>query len=287
MTVSQKSDVDVIVLDLDGGAMLEECLASIERQAVVPSRVIVWDNGSREPVAARLGNRGGLEILRSGTNLGFAGGANAAMREVSAPFVALVNNDVVLEPRWLDALLGEMSTNDRLGGVQCVVLRPDGLVDGAGVDISDGTIRQRGHGGRVDELSGTAWGVSATAALFRVEALREVARGDEVFDERLFAYYEDVELCARLQGAGYELRVLPETLATHRGSFSAEMLGGDALRLRVRNRWLVHRMHPGIGRTLALLAEDVRNLSRAIVRGHLGEALIRIRGMTEGCTRPF
>ena len=42
-------DVDVVVLDLDGGAMLQECLASIARQTLGPNRVIVFDNGSRTP----------------------------------------------------------------------------------------------------------------------------------------------------------------------------------------------------------------------------------------------
>ena len=42
-------DVDVVVLDLDGGAMLERCLASIARQTLPPNRVIVFDNGSRTP----------------------------------------------------------------------------------------------------------------------------------------------------------------------------------------------------------------------------------------------
>jgi glycosyltransferase involved in cell wall biosynthesis len=45
---------DVIVLDIDGGVMLEECLASIRAQTVRPTRVIVFDNGSRVPSAERL-----------------------------------------------------------------------------------------------------------------------------------------------------------------------------------------------------------------------------------------
>src|SRR5262245_51137228 len=86
------SDVDVIVLDVDGGAMLRDCLASIAAQTLPPRRVIVFDNGSRTPTP---------NAVRSETNLGFAGGVNAALRHGDAPFVALVNNDVVLDPDWL------------------------------------------------------------------------------------------------------------------------------------------------------------------------------------------
>lgn len=264
--------------------MLEECLASIERQSVRPGRVVVWDNGSRVPVAERLRPREGVEVFRSGSNLGFAGGMNAALGESRAPLVALVNNDVVLAPDWIARLAAEMDRLPRLAGVQSVILRPDGLVDGAGIDLSDGTIRQRGHGDEADRLSGSAWGVSATAALFRRQALDDVARETRIFDESLFAYYEDVELSARLVDAGWELRVTADALATHRGSASAGSLGREALKLRVRNRWLVHRMHPTVGRSIALLAEDVRGIAKALSRGRPAEGAARLFAVLRGMT---
>lgn len=284
MTGSRRSDLDVIVLDLDGGSMLEECLASVEAQRTAPARIIVWDNGSREPVSSRLGVRSAVDVFRAERNLGFAGGMNAALGESTAPLVALVNNDVVLEPGWIGTLASEMDKEPLLAAVQSVILRPDGRVDGAGIDISDGTIRQRGHGERPDSMSGRAWGVSATAAVYRREALVSVSTGAGIFDERLFAYYEDVELCARLLEAGWQVRVVPEPLAVHRGSSSASMLAGEALRLRVRNRWLVHRMHRKVGSAPALLAEDVRHLVRALTRGRFGELATRLRALAGGLT---
>lgn len=231
------SDVDVIVLDVDGGAMLRECLASIAAQTLAPRRVIVFDNGSRTPTP---------NAIRSETNLGFAGGVNAALRHGDAPFVALVNNDVVLDPDWL-ATVREAMNDPTLAAVQTINRREDGTIDGAGIDVSDGTIRQT-------RLSGLHWGVSATAALYRRELLH--------FDERFFAYYEDVELSARLLEGGWKLAVLPVAKAMHRGSQSAAILGGDALRLRTRNRYWVARLHRGTARIGALLWEDLKLLLR-------------------------
>src|SRR5687767_5606199 len=131
------SDVDVIVLDIDGGAMLAECLASIHGAA----RVIVFDNGSRVPTS-----HPGVEIIHSETNLGFARGANEAYRAATAPFVALINNDVVLDRDWLTVVREAMDRDERLAAVQTIIRRTDGRIDGAGVDISDGTFRQIGHG---------------------------------------------------------------------------------------------------------------------------------------------
>lgn len=242
------SDIDIIVLDLGGGAMLDECLASIRAQSV-SSRVIVFDNGSTTPTKDA--------TARSEQNLGFAGGANAALRHSSAPYVALVNNDVVLQPDWLAQVRDALDRDPQLAAVQTIITRPDGRIDGAGIDISDGTFRQIGHGDVVGAPLAVAWGVSATATLYRRAAI-----GDRFFEERFFAYYEDVELSARLRATSWRTAVLPIVAATHRGSKTASILGRDALRLRTRNRYLVARMHHGVGRIRALLWEDARLLLR-------------------------
>ena len=254
--------IDVIVLDVDGGPMLEECLASLGAQSV-PHRLVLFDNGSKTPTPNA--------AQRSETNLGFAGGANAAYRLCTAPYVAIVNNDVVLEPEWLAHVRDALDRDERLAAVQTLIRRPDGRIDGAGIDISNGTFRQIGHGQEVGEPLSVAWGVSATATLYRQAAL-----GERIFDERLFAYYEDVELCARLREQGWRTAVLPFILATHRGSASARVLP-HARRLRTRNRYLVARMHPGVGRIRSLLWED----ARLALRGRSS-----LRGVLDGlCSR--
>ncbi len=98
-------DVDVIVLDVDGGTMLRDCLASIAAQTRQPRRVIVFDNGSRTPTDG---------AIRSEVNLGFAGGMNAALQHSDAPFVALINNDVVLDADWLATAVEAMAREDKL-----------------------------------------------------------------------------------------------------------------------------------------------------------------------------
>jgi GT2 family glycosyltransferase len=255
--------IDVIVLDLDGGAMLDECLASIHAQSVQPTRIIVFDNGSQTPTPNA--------TARSETNLGFAGGANAALRLSTAPYVALINNDVVLDRDWLAYVRDALDRDAQLAAVQTIIRRQDGSIDGAGIDISNGTFRQIGHGKPVGSPLSVPWGVSATATLYRRATL-----GGRMFEERLFAYYEDVELCARLRKEGWRVAVLPVVKATHRGSASAQALRGDAMRLRTRNRYLVARMHPGVGRVRSLLWEDARLLLqgrsslRGIVQGLIG-----------------
>jgi len=273
------TDVSVIVLDIDGGAMLLACLDSIASQTMPPREVIIFDNGSRVPVAGRIAFRHGLHVFRSETNLGFAGGNNAAYRHATGDYIALINNDVVLDRDWLAIVTAALDADPKLAAVQTVLRRDEQTIDGAGIDISDGTFRQISwndpakHGGRDARAPREAWGVSATAALYRREAL-----GDTIFDETLFAYYEDVDLNARLHESGWRTAVLPVVKATHRGSQSASVLGGDALRLRTRNRYLVARKHRGVGRIGALLLEDLklalrgRTSIRGILQGLLADA---------------
>jgi GT2 family glycosyltransferase len=281
------NDVSLIVLDIDGGDMLRVCLDSIAAQTLPPREVIIFDNGSRIPVAERIAFRHGLHIFRSETNLGFAGGNNAAYRHASGHYIALVNNDVILDRDWLATVVAALDADPKLAAVQVILRRDENTIDGAGIDISDGTFRQANKGAGVGsresgvEVESTAfvptpdtrnptpaWGISATAALYRREAL-----GDTIFDETLFAYYEDVDLCARLHEAGWRTEVLPVIKATHRGSQSAAILGRDALRLRTRNRYLVARKHRGVGRISALLLEDLK----LALRGR-----ISLRGMWQG-----
>jgi GT2 family glycosyltransferase len=267
-------DVDFIVLDIDGGAMLRACLASIDKQSIRPREVIVFDNGSKTPTSAP-----GMRVVRSDANIGFAAGVNSAFLATKAEFIALVNNDVTLDPDWLATVMSAFD-DSTVAAAQTVIRRDAHTIDGAGIDISDGTFRQASSGApallpATSETAGrnagaplNPWGVSATAALYRRSAL-----GDRVFDPRFFAYYEDVELNARLHAAGWKTIVLPDVKSTHRGSASAGVLGRDAKRLRTRNRYFVARMHPGIGSIAALLREDLKLL----LRGRSS-----LRGIAEG-----
>jgi GT2 family glycosyltransferase len=261
------SEVDTIVVDIDGGAMLRDCLDSIRGQTVAPREVIVFDNGSRTPLQTA-----GVRILRSDRNLGFAGGVNEAFQHTRSDFIALINNDVVLDSDWLRTVKAALDSDPRLAAVQTIIRRDERTIDGAGIDISDGTFRQIGYGSAIDTPLAEAWGVSATATLYRRAAL-----GERVFDARFFAYYEDAELSARLHESGWRTAVLPIVKATHRGSASASILGRTAVRLRTRNRYWVARLHPGVGRKSALFGEDLRLL----LRGRSS-----VRGIIEGlCSR--
>lgn len=276
--------VEFIVIDLDGGDMLTDCLHAIDAQSYASKRIILVDNGSAVPVMDRLPMLGThLELLRLASNHGFAGGANAGILASTAPFVALINNDLVLDPQWTMKMLRELAANPRCAAVQSIILSTNGTVDGAGIAIERGRFRQLGHKASLATITNAEpWGISATAALYRRDALVDVAFDARVFDERFFAYYEDVELSARLRNRGWEVRLVPEPLATHRGSATAQRLASRGEHLRIRNRYWVARRHRGAGEVSALLFEDAKRIAGRIVRLDIGGALRCGRAVAAG-----
>jgi N-acetylglucosaminyl-diphospho-decaprenol L-rhamnosyltransferase len=89
----------VVVLSRSPGHWLEPCLRSVVDQA---DEVLLVDNGSPDALASAIGHRLGARVLPSATNLGFSGGVNLALRHVRTDLVALLNDDAVAGPGWLD-----------------------------------------------------------------------------------------------------------------------------------------------------------------------------------------
>src|SRR4051794_19387723 len=116
------TDVSVIVVDAGGGPMLRACLDSITAQTLQPLEVLVHDNRAH--------------------NIGFAGGVNAAYAKSRGQFIALVNNDALLDGDWLETVVAALDADPKLGAVQTVIRRDQETIDGAGIDIRDGTFRQ-------------------------------------------------------------------------------------------------------------------------------------------------
>lgn len=286
---SPVSEVDVLVLDWDGGESLTNCLHSIDVQTRPVSRIIIVDNGSRTPVYQRLPKnllKTPYAIVRSDTNLGFTGGINRGMKEVHAPFVAWVNNDAVLAETWAEKLLAAVGGEGKIAGAQSINLLDKTIVDGAGITIEQGIFRQIGHGQRLTSLRQMTqpWGLSATAALFRTHALNEVAIHGSILRPDFFAYYEDVELCARLRARGWKFKLVPEALVMHKGSQSGARLGRAGFRMRVRNRYLVARAHPGVGKVSALIGEDLSWGAKDAMKGNFSYLVTRLNGVFQGLT---
>lgn len=235
------SAVSVVIPNWNGRHWLEPCLAGLAAQSEPPREVIVVDNGSTDgSIELLASHHTDVRVVALGSNTGFAHAANVGAREARGEFVALINTDVVLADDWLERMSRTLRSHPGAGSVACKMLemRDSRRVYDAG-DIlrRDGACEQRGRF-RLDDGSwdepGSVFGACAGAALYRRAAVMSVGG----FDERYFAYLEDVDLALRLRLAGWSCRYEP-AVALHAGEGSSHRLTGGHLLLVERNTLLL------------------------------------------------
>lgn len=261
-----------VVPTLGRSRWLVPCLEALRRDGGAGIEILVVDQGEAPvELPAGLADR----VLRPGRNLGFAAGTNLGIAAASAELVATVNDDALVEPGWLAALSAALEGDPRAAAAQGVTLildRPD-LADGCGLEWNRWwQAVQIGHGRPAPALTEPArevFGVSATVALYRQAALREVAPDGNVFDPRLISYYEDVELAGRLRSAGWRALLVPAARARHAGSATGATMSRERWRLIYGNRWLAAARLPGRGwpRVPRMLLRDLADLAKAAGAG--------------------
>jgi GT2 family glycosyltransferase len=264
-------EVSAVVPTLGRSPLLVPCLEALRREGAGGGlEVVLVDQGSR-PAALPPGLAD--RVVRPERNLGFAGGANRGIAASSGRLVALVNDDALVEPRWLSVLCAALAAHPHAAAAQGVNLQLDrpGMMDGRGfVWNRSWQAVQLGVGEPAPPPGDTpeeVFGVSATAALYRREALLATALpGAQFFDERLGSYYEDVDLACRLRAAGFAALSAPTARARHAGSATGRTLGSARWTAIYGNRHLVLARHLGSvywGRLPRLLGRDARDLARA------------------------
>lgn len=223
----------VYIPNFNGAAQLGRALRGL-REQTRPLEVVLVDNGSSDD-SVELARRElpQAKVLELGRNLGFGAAVNRGVAEFPGDPVILLNNDAEPEPRFVEALLDGLGRGvDSVAGVLLQERAPE-LIDSAGV-VADATLMgfDHLHGERVEAADGAAnpLGPTGGAALYRRAAF-ERAGG---FDERIFLYYEDLDLALRLAAAGGRCRLAPQARALH--AYSASLGAASAAKYE-RTGW--------------------------------------------------
>ena len=178
------------------------------------------DNGSADDTVAVVRERyPAVHLVELDRNYGFAGGVNRGVEQGDGQFVVLVNNDVECDSDFVGRIVAPLADDERVGMVAGLLLRPGRTeIDNYGLEC-DATLAAypRFAGApypetRVDDEN--LLGPSGGAASYRRKAMT-VAGG---FDERMFAYMEDVDLALRLRVDGWLAAGAPDATGTHLGS---------------------------------------------------------------------
>ena len=241
--------VSAAILNWNGGDLVVECLRSLLRQTHPIADRIVVDNASTDGSLERLkAEDPGLTVVANPRNLGFAVAANQAVAAAKGGWLLLANLDVEFEPDYVARLVAAGERDPMIGSVTGKLLRArsDGAaatVDSTGhVIFRNGWAANRGEGlpdsGQWEQAE-EVFGVTAAAALYRMAMLHQVSEGTaRPFDERFFAYIEDVDLDWRMRWLGWKAWYEPVTAWHHRSATGARR-SPFILRHILKNRLLL------------------------------------------------
>ena len=215
----------VIVPSWNGARRLQRLLPSLGDG----SEVVVVDNGSTDGTSDLLARRfPEVDVIRLARNQGFSKAVNRAAAVASSETIVLVNDDCVCEPGFAARLAGAVDPSRGVPMAAGVLLeaRDPAVIDSAGIELDDTLLvfdYLNGHPVTVlDRAVSNPLGPSGAAAAFDRSAFLECGG----FDERLFAYWEDVDLVLRLRLAGAQCVLVPDARAVH--THSATLGSGSA-----------------------------------------------------------
>jgi GT2 family glycosyltransferase len=220
--------IGIIVLNWNGAADTTECLDSLASVTYADFDIILVDNGSEGDDVRVLRERFGdsVQIVETGRNLGFAGGANVGIRQAlsrDAEYVLLLNNDAVVDPAFLENMVQAAESLPN-GGAFCPKIchyDRQRVIHSTGgrVNAWTGLARQVGRdapdNGRLDRAGERDYADGA-CMLMRRSALLKVG----LLDEEYFAYWEETDWCDRAKEAGFKSYYVPSARIWHRGAGS-------------------------------------------------------------------
>lgn len=211
--------VTIVIPNYNGMRYLPDCLASIQAQEY-PAHVLIVDNGSQDGSAAWIKETyPDTEIICLAENTGFCRAVNIGIQEAKTPYVILLNNDTKVRAGFTEALVNALEASERIFSVSAKMLcmQDTTILDNAGdLYCALGWAYGRGKGKAAQQYAKPANVFSACggAAIYRKAVFEKIG----YFDERHFAYLEDVDIGWRACIHGFINRFEPKACVLHAGS---------------------------------------------------------------------
>jgi GT2 family glycosyltransferase len=206
--------VSVLIVTYSQHEMLERALDAIDvaAQNIDTETIIVVNGGELLPVHRDAEARGAT-VLLAPVNLGFPGGLHLARNHARGEYLAIVQDDCLVDDSWFSTLLAVMDADSSVGAVGGCMAALEGDAWGFGLLVArDGQVKvllEEGPGG-------DAWAVDAcfsAACLVRASAWDSVGGANP----RLFPLWMvDDDLGLRLNSADWTVLVVGEALARHK-----------------------------------------------------------------------
>ena len=271
--------LDVVIVNWNAGPQLKDCLDSVlaHNKGELP-RIIVVDNGSTDGSADAVERLPGVEVIRTGENLGFGAACNIGAGAGDAPYILFLNPDTRLEADSLSVPLAfmEQPENAKVGicGIQLVdeqgtVSRTCAKVPTLGRLVCSALGVDKLPGLQDSGMRMSNWGHNDTCRVDQVMGAfffcrRNVFEWCGGFDERFFVYFEEVDVARRSKLAGWDSWYLANAQAFHMGGGTSRQVKVNRLFYSLRSRLLYGFKH--FPRWQAWLLVGVTNLLEPFTR---------------------
>ena len=216
----QEKKVTVVIPNYNGIKYIRGCMDALRLQKELPFDTIVIDNGSKDGSLEVLQEEyGEARVIALKENTGFDYAVNLGIKESQTPYVILLNNDTVVKPGFVQALVEAIEEAEDIFSVSSMMLsmQDESIIDDAGDGYSLlGWAYARGKGlpAKQFEKKVEIFAACGGAAIYRKSIIEEI--GD--FDENHFAYLEDIDIGYRAQIYGYRNIYEPRAKVIHAGS---------------------------------------------------------------------
>ena len=255
-------DLSIIIVSFNTKKLLGECLKSliVNKQSLslrdgkwqmVDSEVIVVDNASEDGSSLMVGKDfPQVKLIENQENLGYAAANNQALRQVSTPSSTrgaqgkdclLLNPDTRVKPGSLELLIQFARKHPEVGIVGAKLVNPDGSVQPSVYHFPTlwRAIREYWFGQKNVYEKYAPKGkkpveveaVTGAAMLIPRKTIEKIG----LLDEKYFMYFEDLDYCRRVRGAGFKAYYLPEAEILHYHGQSAVRVGSKAYQYLVQS----------------------------------------------------
>ncbi|WP_226663873.1 glycosyltransferase family 2 protein [Microbulbifer aggregans] len=229
-------DLAVIIVNYKTPKLVIDCLDSLYPElSNIKSRVIVVDNASGDNSLSQIEKwlkskrneeRHLTHLVQSEKNGGFSAGNNLGIRQVKAKKYLLLNSDTIVRSKAIEKLLRRMDENPEIGALgprleyldetpQISAFRKrtvtSEFIRGAELSVVTRFLKHKKVSIDLDQVNQVIDWVSFACVLIRHEVIEKVG----LMDDRFFMYFEDIEYCNRIKGAGYKIEQEPLARVVH------------------------------------------------------------------------
>ncbi|MDB0439179.1 glycosyltransferase family 2 protein [Clostridioides difficile] len=239
--------IDIVIPNYNASCYLKNCIDSVLSQTYNDFRIIVIDNNSEDDSYEWLKEHKNILYKKLDKNYGFSVAVNEGIKLSNSEYVILLNNDTEVKKDWIENLIKTIESNENIFSASSKMIRyyEREIIDDAGDEYNlIGWTLKRGDGKSIKKFNKNkiVFSSCAGAAIYRRSILDEIG----YFDEKFFAYMEDIDISYRARIYGYTNIYCSDAIVYHIGSGTTGSRYNDfKVRLSARNNvYLIYKNMP-------------------------------------------